>query len=88
MENDVPEARETASGADSGAQPPDQRFAQRSLAPRYASYRDEVRRLMQAASDLMQRTGGVDPRVGEIVRHALSSRGQLSKQQRSFSLWA
>ena len=46
------------------------RSVERALAPRYAAYTDEVRRLMEATSAIMQRTGGVDPRVGEIVAEA------------------
>lgn len=46
------------------------RSVERALAPRYSAYLDEVKRLMAAGLAVMQRTGSVAPRVGEIVREA------------------
>src|SRR5688500_7848449 len=46
------------------------RTVSRTLAGRYQAYADEVRRLVDAGYAVMRRTGGVDPRVGDIVREA------------------
>lgn len=46
------------------------RAVSRSLAARHEAYADEVRRLVEAGYSVMRRTGGVDPRVGDIVREA------------------
>lgn len=46
------------------------RAVSRSLAARHEAYSDEVRRLVEAGYTVMRRTGGVDPRVGDIVREA------------------
>ncbi|MGQ0803352.1 MAG: TetR/AcrR family transcriptional regulator [Actinomycetota bacterium] len=46
------------------------RAVSRSLAARHEAYSDEVRRLVEAGYAVMRRTGGVDPRVGDIVREA------------------
>jgi AcrR family transcriptional regulator len=46
------------------------RTVSRTLAARYQAYSDEVRRLVEAGYSVMRRTGGVDPRVGDIVRQA------------------
>jgi AcrR family transcriptional regulator len=42
----------------------------RSLADRRSAYQDEVRRLVEAAFVLIERTGELEPRVGDIVRKA------------------
>jgi len=46
------------------------RAVSRSLAARREAYSDEIRRLVEAGYTVMRRTGGVDPRVGDIVREA------------------
>lgn len=46
------------------------RAVSRSLAARQEAYSDEVRRLVEAGYAVMRRTGGIDPRVGDIVREA------------------
>lgn len=46
------------------------RSVARSLADRYETYADEVRRLIDAGIAVMRRTGSIDPRVGDIVREA------------------
>ena len=46
------------------------RAVSRSLAARHEAYSDEVRRLVEAGYAVMRRSGGVDPRVGDIVREA------------------
>lgn len=46
------------------------RTVTRTLSGRYEAYADEVRRLVEAGYAVMRRTGGVDPRVGDIVREA------------------
>jgi AcrR family transcriptional regulator len=46
------------------------RAAARTLAGRHAAYADEVRRLIDAGSAVMRRTGSIDPKVGDIVREA------------------
>ena len=47
-----------------------ERSAERTLAPRYSAYVGEIRRLIEAGLVVMRKSGGVDPRVGEIVREA------------------
>jgi AcrR family transcriptional regulator len=47
-----------------------QRAVERSLAERRAAYTDEVRRLVAATFVLIERTGELEPRVGDIVREA------------------
>lgn len=42
----------------------------RSLGARQAAYAGEVRRLLDAAFEVMRKTGGLDPRVEQIVRAA------------------
>jgi AcrR family transcriptional regulator len=68
MENKVLE-RETdlGPGSSGGAV---ERAALRSLAGRRLAYEAEIQRLMEAAFVLIQRTGALEPRVGEIVREA------------------
>ncbi len=46
------------------------RAVERALAPRRAAYADEVRRLIEATFVLIERTGNLEPRVGDIVRRA------------------
>jgi AcrR family transcriptional regulator len=46
------------------------RAVERALAPRRDAYADEVRRLIAAAFALIERTGELEPRVGDIVRGA------------------
>jgi len=46
------------------------RAVSRSLAARHEAYTDEVGRLVEAGYAVMRRTGGLDPRVGDIVRQA------------------
>ncbi len=45
-------------------------IAARSLANRSEAYAEEVRRLIEATYAVMRRTGGVDPRVSDIVRES------------------
>jgi len=47
-----------------------ERAALRSLAGRRVAYEAEIQRLVDAAFALIQRTGELEPRVGEIVREA------------------
>ncbi len=55
-----------------GARPPSaaERAVERSLDGRRATYAGEVRRLLEAAFVLIERTGELEPRVGDIVREA------------------
>jgi AcrR family transcriptional regulator len=46
------------------------RAVERALAERRAAYADEVRRLLEATFLLIERTGELEPRVGDIVRKA------------------
>ena len=46
------------------------RAVERALARRRAAYADEVQRLLEAAFALIERTGELEPRVGDIVRQA------------------
>jgi len=46
------------------------RAVERALAGRRAAYEDEVRRLVAAAFVLIERTGSLEPRVGDVVREA------------------
>ena len=47
-----------------------ERVVERALSERRAAYTDEVRRLVEAAFVLIERTGELEPRVGDIVREA------------------
>lgn len=57
-----PTAAEPASAAE--------RAVERALGGRRAAYADEVRRLLEAAFVLIERSGELEPRVGDIVREA------------------
>ena len=71
MENKVLEseiaARAAAGRAGAGTV---ERAALRSLAGRQLAYQAEIQRLLDAAFTLIQQTGALEPRVGEIVREA------------------
>lgn len=45
-------------------------LADRAVDERRAAYADEVRRLIDAAYDVMRTTGDIEPRVGDVVRAA------------------
>jgi len=47
-----------------------ERAVERALSERRSLYQDEVRRLIEAAFVLIERTGELEPRVGDIVRRA------------------
>jgi len=47
-----------------------ERSVTRALAARYASYTDEVNRLIASCLKVMERTGNFDPRVGDILAEA------------------
>jgi len=47
-----------------------ERVASRALASRQEAYTDEVRRLVAAGYVVLRRTGGLDPRVADVVREA------------------
>ncbi len=47
--------------------PIERSVAARTLADRAEAYADEIRRLVDAAYEVMRRTGSVDPRVSDIV---------------------
>ncbi|MGH8984828.1 MAG: TetR/AcrR family transcriptional regulator [Acidimicrobiia bacterium] len=47
-----------------------ERVASRALASRQEAYTDEVRRLVDAGYAVLRRTGGLEPRVGDVVREA------------------
>jgi len=46
------------------------RAVERALARRRAAYAEEVQRLLEAAFTLIERSGDLEPRVGDIVRRA------------------
>lgn len=50
--------------------PVTEHVASRALAPRQEAYTDEVRRLVDAGYAVLRRTGGLDPRVADVVREA------------------
>jgi len=52
------------------AVPVAERVAGRTLASRQEAYTDEVRRLVDAGYAVLRRTGGLEPRVGDVVREA------------------
>jgi AcrR family transcriptional regulator len=52
------------------AVPVAEQVASRSLAARHEAYTDEVQRLVAAGYAVLRRTGGLDPRVGDVVREA------------------
>ncbi len=58
-------------------------IADRTLADRHSAYVDEVRRLVDAAYAVVQRTGQVDPRVSDIVKEAGSSNQAFYRHFRS-----
>jgi AcrR family transcriptional regulator len=67
VENDVLQQQEAST--------PAIRSIERALEPRYAVYRDEVQRLLEAGLDEMRERQCVEPRVADIVRRAgLSNR--------------
>jgi AcrR family transcriptional regulator len=45
-------------------------LAERTVRDRTAAYAEEVRRLLDAAYAVLARTGGLEPRVGDVVREA------------------
>jgi len=47
-----------------------ERVASRALAARQEAYTDEVRRLVDAGYAVLRRTGGLEPRVTDVVREA------------------
>ena len=47
-----------------------ERAVERALGGRRAAYADEVQRLLAATFRLIERTGELEPRVGDIVREA------------------
>ena len=47
-----------------------QRSVERALASRYATYTDEVNRLIASCLKVMEQTGNFDPRVGDILAEA------------------
>jgi AcrR family transcriptional regulator len=47
-----------------------ERVAGRALAARQEAHTDEVRRLVEAGYTVLRRTGGLDPRVADVVRAA------------------
>src|SRR5512134_2749781 len=47
-----------------------ERAVERALSERRSLYQDEVRRLVEATFVLIERTGRLEPRVGDIVRRA------------------
>jgi len=47
-----------------------ERVASRALASRQEAYTDEVRQLVAAGYVVLRRTGGLDPRVADVVREA------------------
>jgi len=59
-------------GRPTGAESPSaaERAVERALGGRRATYADEVRRLLEATFVLIERTGELEPRVGDIVREA------------------
>lgn len=59
-----------AAGSSPGAGGAVERAALRSLAGRQLAYEAEIQRLLDAAFTLIQETGALEPRVGEIVREA------------------
>ncbi|MGH9050129.1 MAG: TetR/AcrR family transcriptional regulator [Acidimicrobiia bacterium] len=46
------------------------RAVSRALADRHRAYTEEVRRLVDAGYAVLRRTGGLDPRVADVVREA------------------
>lgn len=60
-----------------------QRSVERAIEQRRAAYAEEVRRLVEATFQLIQRTGTLEPRVGEIVSEAGLSNQAFYKHFRS-----
>jgi AcrR family transcriptional regulator len=87
MENDVLDSGDSGSsgfgGAATGAGSAVERAVARSLEARRAAVATEVRKLVEAALVLIQRTGDVQPRVSEIVREAGLSNQAFYKHFRS-----
>ena len=69
MENKIPEARGRAALALVGA-PVVDRTIDRSLALRREAARGEVERLVRAAFAMIEKTGGLDPKVSDILAEA------------------
>ena len=69
MENKIPEPRSGAMLALVGAPVVDQTI-DRSLARRRESARNEVERLIRAAFAMIEKTGGLDPKVSDILAEA------------------
>jgi AcrR family transcriptional regulator len=68
IKNAIPQMVQSESGAESGVA---ERIVRRSLAKRESDYADEVRRLLDAALELMRRCGTTSrPRVADIVAAA------------------
>jgi len=59
------------------------RSAERSLAGRRAAYSDEIRRILDAAYRVIQRTGSFDPTIREVLREAGASTEAFYKHFRS-----
>jgi AcrR family transcriptional regulator len=53
-----------------GESPAARRAVERALSGRRAAYSDDVRKLVEAAFELIERTGDLEPRVSDIVRRA------------------
>jgi AcrR family transcriptional regulator len=66
MENKSPQTGSEGSGQPTAAE----RAVERALGERRAAYADEVQRLLAATFALIERTGELEPRVGDIVREA------------------
>jgi len=65
MENKIPDIENPASAGSVA-----ERTVERSLGRQRAAYADEVERLVAAAFVLIERSGDLEPRVGDIVREA------------------
>jgi len=72
MKNKSPQLSDSQDGHRGGAEPPSaaERAVERALGGRRAAYAGEVRRLLEASFVLIERTGELEPRVGDIVREA------------------
>jgi AcrR family transcriptional regulator len=66
VKNESLQTKNDAGGGESLAN----RAVERALAERRAAYAGEVRKLLEAAFVLIERTGELEPRVGDVVRRA------------------
>jgi AcrR family transcriptional regulator len=69
VKNASPEAR-NREGRHHGEGPAARRAVERALSGRRAAYQGDVRKLVEAAFVLIERTGDLEPRVSDIVRRA------------------